>query len=117
MPTTLIYPLRCALLKKGGDSIQSLAEDKEAGGEKRVSEGLDWTVYRVPMIPGGSDEESWKKDREEGGVYVGPIGAPGWTVSIRRARLARWLVDCVEDVDGMGRRLVSKVVAVGGTKA
>ena len=93
------------------------AEDKEAGGEKRVSEGLDWTVYRVPMIPGGSDEESWKKDREEGGVYVGPIGAPGWTVSIRRARLARWLVDCVEDVDGMGRRLVSKVVAVGGTKA
>ncbi|KAK0609913.1 hypothetical protein B0T17DRAFT_621213 [Bombardia bombarda] len=31
--------------------------------------GLDWTVYRVAMIPGGSDEKSWREDRERGGVY------------------------------------------------
>ncbi|KAL2866903.1 RNA polymerase II mediator complex subunit MED27 domain-containing protein [Aspergillus lucknowensis] len=57
---------------------------------------LDWTVYRIAMIPGGSDEESWRKDREDGETFVGAVGANGWTISQRRGALARWLVDGVE---------------------
>ncbi|KAK3317389.1 hypothetical protein B0T19DRAFT_290933 [Cercophora scortea] len=76
------------------------------------AQGVDWTVFRVAMIPGGSDAESWRKDREVGGVYVGPVGKE-WTTSIRRARLARWLVDCVESG---APELVGKTPCVGGTR-
>ncbi|KAK3362324.1 hypothetical protein B0T25DRAFT_524024 [Lasiosphaeria hispida] len=73
---------------------------------------LDWTLFRIAHIPGGDDEASWKTDREVGGVYVGPIG-PQWSVTIRRGRLARWLVDSVESG---APELIGKVPAVSGTK-
>lgn len=60
------------------------------------ADGLDWTVYRIAMIPGGHDEESWKKDREDIPIHAGYVAKPGWQVYIRRGALARWLVDCAE---------------------
>jgi hypothetical protein len=60
-------------------------------------EGLDWTVYRIAGIPGGSDAKSWREDREDGEVFEGWVGEKGWTTSQRRGALARWLVDAVED--------------------
>lgn len=63
----------------------------------KEAEGLDWTVYRIAGIPGNSDEETWKKDREDGETFEGYVGEPGWSASQRRGRLARWLVDAVED--------------------
>lgn len=60
------------------------------------AQGLDWTVYRIAMIPGGHDEESWKKDREDGPVYAGYVAQPAWQIFARRGALARWLVDCAE---------------------
>jgi hypothetical protein len=61
------------------------------------ADGLDWTVYRIAGIPGGSDEKSWKEDREDGEAFEGWIGHPGWTAGQKRGALARWLVDAVED--------------------
>lgn len=60
-------------------------------------QGLDWTVYRIAGIPGGSDEASWKADREDGESFEGGVGQKGWTASQRRGALARWLVDAAED--------------------
>ncbi|KAL2849815.1 hypothetical protein BJY01DRAFT_233462 [Aspergillus pseudoustus] len=60
------------------------------------ADGIDWTVFRIAMIPGNSDEESWRKDREDGEAFVGPVGAKGWTLSQTRSALARWLVDAAE---------------------
>ncbi|KAL4902758.1 hypothetical protein BDW74DRAFT_180457 [Aspergillus multicolor] len=61
------------------------------------AEGLNWTVFRIMMIPGGQDEESWRRDREDGKVFVGWVGEPNWTKSQTRGSLARWLVDAAED--------------------
>lgn len=61
------------------------------------AQGLDWTVYRIAVIPGGHDEESWKKDREDGPVHAGYVADPGWQIYTRRGALARWLVDCAEN--------------------
>ncbi|KAL4875457.1 mediator complex subunit 27-domain-containing protein [Aspergillus karnatakaensis] len=58
--------------------------------------GLDWTVYRIARIPGGDDERSWRRDREDGEVFVGWVWEKGWTISQRRGALARWLVDAAE---------------------
>ncbi|CEL02327.1 hypothetical protein ASPCAL03498 [Aspergillus calidoustus] len=60
------------------------------------ADGLDWTVFRIAMIPGNADEESWRRDREDGEAFAGPVGAKGWSISQTRAALARWLVDSVE---------------------
>ncbi|RTE80871.1 hypothetical protein BHE90_004575 [Fusarium euwallaceae] len=60
------------------------------------AKGLDWTIYRIAGIPGGSDNESWKKDREDGKAFVGWVGETGWAMSQKRGALARWLVDAVE---------------------
>lgn len=57
---------------------------------------LDWTIFRIAAIPGESDAESWRKGREEGKLYVGPLGAKGWTMNTNRSLLARWLVDSAE---------------------
>jgi hypothetical protein len=57
---------------------------------------LDWTVFRIGGIPGGSDKESWERDREDGKAFVGWVAEKGWTMSQRRGALARWLVDAVE---------------------
>ena len=58
---------------------------------------LDWTIYRIAGIPGGSDEASWRKDRDDGDAFEGWVGHEGWSFSQRRGALARWLVDAVED--------------------
>jgi hypothetical protein len=64
---------------------------------ERETADLDWTVFRIAAIPGKSDEMSWRQDREDGGEpFVGWIGEKGWTSSIKRAALARWLVDAAE---------------------
>ncbi|CAH0028202.1 unnamed protein product [Clonostachys rhizophaga] len=60
---------------------------------QKSAEDLDWTIFRIAQIPGESDEISWKADRESGEVFVGNVGQTGWTSSIKRAALARWLVD------------------------
>ncbi|KAH6842312.1 hypothetical protein B0I37DRAFT_195666 [Chaetomium sp. MPI-CAGE-AT-0009] len=61
------------------------------------ADGLDWTVYRIAGIPGGSDEASWRQDREDGQAFEGWVGEAGWTTAQKRGALARWLVDAVED--------------------
>ncbi|RWA07889.1 hypothetical protein EKO27_g7219 [Xylaria grammica] len=72
-------------------SIQKLFEDKDA------TRDIDWTVFRIGNILGtGDDHETWARNREDGGVYVGPLGAAGWSHSQKRARLTRWLVDAAE---------------------
>ncbi|KAL4983260.1 mediator complex subunit 27-domain-containing protein [Aspergillus falconensis] len=60
------------------------------------ADGLSWTVFRIAGIPGNHDEESWRRDREDGEVFVGWVGEKGWTRSQRRGSLARWLVDAAE---------------------
>ncbi|KAK7417263.1 hypothetical protein QQX98_004697 [Neonectria punicea] len=57
------------------------------------AQGLDWTVFRIAQIPGESDEKSWKMDRAADGVYAGPVGGKGWNSSLKRAALAKWIVD------------------------
>ncbi|KAF5546483.1 haloacid dehalogenase type II [Fusarium napiforme] len=57
---------------------------------------LDWTIFRISAIPGGSDQESWAKDREDGKPFVGYVGQKGYTYSFPRGALARWLVDAAE---------------------
>ena len=64
---------------------------------KEAGEEIDWTVYRIAGIPGGSDEASWRADREDGEAFEGFIGEKGWSLSQKRGTLARWLVDAVED--------------------
>lgn len=59
--------------------------------------GLDWTVYRISALPGGHDAESWARERNDGDAYVGSAAVKGWRVVQKRAALARWLVDAVED--------------------
>lgn len=81
-------------------------------------EDIEWTAYRVAAIPGGCSEEEWKRDREYGGVYVGPVGK-GWSMSLKRGRLARWLVDVVEEEarDGKTKQeLLGKMPAVSWAK-
>ena len=63
-------------------------------------DGLDWTVFRLTAIPGESDGSSWKRDREDGEVYAGPVGEKGWTSSLKRGALARWIVDTIESDEG-----------------
>jgi hypothetical protein len=76
--------------------------------------GLDWTVFRLGMLPGGSDEASWARDREEG-VFAGNVGGE-WKAWIKRGALARWLVDAVEaEGDGAGQ-WVGKLPAVSKGK-
>jgi hypothetical protein len=61
------------------------------------AEGIDWTVYRIAGIPGGSDDAAWTRDREDGEAFEGYIGHSGWGLSQKRGALARWLVDAAED--------------------
>ena len=73
------------------------------------AQDLDWTIFRIAAIPGESDEESWRKGREEGKLYVGPLGGKGWTMNTNRSLLARWLVDAAE---GGAEEWVRKMPAV-----
>jgi hypothetical protein len=71
-------------------AIQNVFEDKGA------TRDIGWTVYRIAAIPGNSDSESWKTDRNDGDSYIGPVNGNGWTLSQKRSALTRWLVDAVE---------------------
>ncbi|KAM0276582.1 hypothetical protein ACHAQH_006587 [Verticillium albo-atrum] len=62
------------------------------------AEGLNWTVFRVGMVQGEHDEESWRKNREDP-VFPGSVGETGWTWYIKRGALAKWLVDRAEEGD------------------
>jgi NAD(P)H-binding len=59
------------------------------------AQDLDWTIYRVALVRGGDDEQTWR-DQRLGELFEGWKAEPGWTGSIRRAELARWLVDAAE---------------------
>ncbi len=72
--------------------------------------GLDWTVFRLGVILGGHDDESWKKDREDGPVFAGYVGHTGWNWCMKRVAWARWLVDCAEG--GAESEWVCKMPAV-----
>jgi nucleoside-diphosphate-sugar epimerase len=76
---------------------------------------LDWTIFRIGAIPGEPDEESWRKGREEGKLYVGPMGAKGWTMNTNRSLLARWLVDAVEGRAGDWVRKMPAVTRLAGS--
>ena len=76
---------------------------------------LDWTIFRIAAIPGEPDEESWRKWREEEELYVGPMGAKGWTMNTNRSRLARWLVDAVEGRAEEWVRMMPAVTRLAGS--
>jgi len=78
--------------------------------------GLDWTVYRIAGIPGGCDEDSWRKDRDDGETYEGWIGHQGWASSQRRGALARWLVDATEDGKAQWIQKMPAVSRLAGSK-
>ncbi|KFY81646.1 hypothetical protein V500_11223 [Pseudogymnoascus sp. VKM F-4518 (FW-2643)] len=71
--------------------------------------GIDWTIFRIAQIPGESDEASWKKDRELGELFTGWVGEEGWSSSVARSGLARWLADAAE---GGADRWVGKMPAI-----
>ncbi|KAI5456325.1 hypothetical protein BGZ63DRAFT_417808 [Mariannaea sp. PMI_226] len=99
--TTSIMPF---LAKNVYRSVLNLADAfvQDAGD-------LDWTIFRLTMIPGESDEQSWREDRDSGSVFSGWIGEKGWTSSLKRGALARWLVGIAE---GKGGQWIRKMPAV-----
>ncbi|KAF5671460.1 Formyl-coenzyme A transferase [Fusarium circinatum] len=62
---------------------------------------VDWTIFRLFFATGESDADTWRTLREQEDVFAGYIGEPGWTTSIHRAALAKWLV--AEALEGTGR--------------
>ncbi|KAK4227079.1 hypothetical protein QBC38DRAFT_365024 [Podospora fimiseda] len=62
-------------------------------------EGIQWTVFRLPMLMGGSDEETWKQDRERGAALAGPV-SDLWSGKVNRSLLGKWLADWVEKGEG-----------------
>ncbi|KAH8890439.1 NAD(P)-binding protein [Thozetella sp. PMI_491] len=75
---------------------------------KDEADGLDWTIYRLAFIPGGDDEASWKTDRQHT-AHAGYVGDGKFKSWMKRAGLARWLVDCVE---GEQTKWIGKLPAV-----
>lgn len=57
---------------------------------------IDWTIFRLPMLLGGSDETVWKADREKGEAQAGPV-SNAWTGKLNRSILAKWLADWAEN--------------------
>lgn len=83
---------------------------------EEAGEGVDWTVFRIAGIPGGSDDETWKKDREDGEVFEGWIGERGWSAMQKRGALARWLVDAMEDGKEMWIGKMPAIAKLKGSK-
>ena len=78
-------------------AYQSILKIRDVFEEEGTGNGINWTVYRIALIPWGDDEVSWMRDRNEGaGHFVGWVGEKGWGMSQKRGALARWLVDAVE---------------------
>lgn len=82
--------------------------------EGEVGRELDWTVFRIAGLSGETGEESWRREREMGGVYVGPVGGKGWSGDTNRSVLARWLVDGVEGGKGEWVREMPAVTRLAG---
>lgn len=108
----LIVMLIFVVANIGWQSVRRIGRVFEEHGD-----GLDWTVFRITGIPGGSDEKSWREDREDGEAFEGYIGEKGWTVAQKRAALARWLVDAVEDGKPQWIRKMPAVSRRAGSKA
>ncbi|KAL4787066.1 mediator complex subunit 27-domain-containing protein [Aspergillus varians] len=89
--TSITIPIIRVIANVAYQNILNIADAFEHHGDD-----LDWTVFRIAAIPGGHDEESWRRDREDGETFVGWVGESGWTMSQRRGALARWLVDAAE---------------------
>jgi hypothetical protein len=89
-------------------NILGIAKVFEAEGA-----GLQWTIFRIGGIPGGSDEESWKKDREQE-VAAGSVGDETWSLTVKRSALAKWLVDSAE---GDGKQWAGKMPTISGEAA
>lgn len=104
----LIRPMVMAYLRLKANAMYRDLINNTAMFESEASD-LDWTIFRIAAIPGEPDDESWRKGREEGKLYVGPMGAKGWTMNTNRSLLARWLVDAVE---GKAEEWVRKMPAV-----
>ncbi|KAK4159350.1 hypothetical protein QBC43DRAFT_294074 [Cladorrhinum sp. PSN259] len=66
--------------------------------EEKVEE-IEWTIFRLPMLLGGSDEYAWKADRERGEALAGPVSSL-WSGKLNRSLLGKWLVDWVEKSQG-----------------
>ncbi|KAK3997618.1 hypothetical protein QBC44DRAFT_69948 [Cladorrhinum sp. PSN332] len=60
---------------------------------------IEWTVFRLPMLLGGSDEAAWKQDRERGEALAGPVSSL-WSGKLNRSLLGKWLADWVEKGEG-----------------
>jgi hypothetical protein len=75
---------------------------------EKEAAALDWTIFRIAGIPGGSDEASWKKDREQE-VAAGWVADKTWSITVKRSALAKWLVDSAEDD---GKQWVGKMPAI-----
>lgn len=97
---TVVMPLFAGAVYRNMLNLADLFEKK--------AEDLDWTVFRIAQIPGDSDEASWRRDRE-GALFTGPVGEKGWSSSVQRAGLARWLVDAAE---GKAKAWIGKMPAV-----
>ena len=78
---------------------------------------LDWTVYRMVIVLGGCDEQTWQKDRAAGEMYAGPVGAKGFSLLSRRGQLACWLVDAALDKNGQWSQKMPAVSRVAGGKS
>lgn len=94
--------LMAGIAQKNMYAIEKLLTDQEQ------SKDIEWIAFRLGFIPGGSDEQSWRKDRE-GDVYAGPVGTKGWSIWIKRAQLAKWLVEAAE---GGAQEFVHRMPAV-----
>ncbi|KAJ8112350.1 hypothetical protein OPT61_g5258 [Boeremia exigua] len=105
---TLATPLVLAYMKLFARALYRNILNTASLFEEEAND-LEWTIFRIAAIPGEADEESWRKGREEGKLYVGPLGAKGWSMSTNRSLLARWLVDAVE---GGAEEWVRKMPAV-----
>ena len=108
----LVVALVFIVVNKGWQTARGIARvfDDERSGD------IDWTVFRIAGIPGGCDEEAWRRDREDGEVFEGWIGEKGWTAGQKRGALARWLVDAVEDGKVEWVRKMPAVSRLAGSK-
>lgn len=74
-----------------------LAIAKVFGEEER--DEIEWTVFRLPMLLGGSDEAAWKQDREKGEALAGPVSSL-WSGKLNRSLLGKWLADWAKKGEG-----------------
>jgi hypothetical protein len=84
-------------------------------GDKDVQD-LDWTVYRMVWAIGGCQHADWLKDRDNGEMFAGAVGAEGFTMVLRRAQLASWLVDVATDEKPKFSHKMPAVSRLAGSK-